>query len=484
MTEPAPSDSHAWFRGRGSPGDVLRIAFPLIVASSGHALRLFVDRVMLAHYAPASIAASMPAGLLSFTFMSVFIGIAGYAGAFVAQYTGAGQPRRTGLAVWQAIYVALAGGVVVALIGHAAPWIFRCMGHAPEVQVEQITYFQTLAPFGVAGIGLAGINGFWSGRGHTRVVMSIELLCAALNVILNTALIFGRFGAPRMGIAGAALATGLSNVAGCALALALFLRPANRAAFDTLPRRTFDGALFRRLLRFGFPNGLQFMLDLLAFNLFVMYIGRTGPIELEAANIAFSLNALAFMPIIGMGATASILVGQGVGAGDTAFAQRAVRSAFLLGVLYNAIVGTALLFFPGAILTLFARAGDSGQATTLAIAAVCLRYIAAYLVFDAACIIYSHAVKGAGDTKFTMWVGLAMSWGTLVLPCAIATRLGADNWVLWRILVIHIGIAACVFYARYRFGPWRTMRVIETPDALLPGHAEMSEIEVQASRGV
>lgn len=369
--------------GRAGIRHVLRVAFPLVMATSGHALRLFADRVMLTHYGPETIAASMPAGLTCFTFMSLFIGTAGYTNTFVAQYTGAGERKRVGLAVWQGLWVAVFGGIIVALTGLAAVPIFEWIGHTPGVQVEQVKYFRILSKLSWAGIALGTLNGFWSGRGRTRVVMVIELSCAALNVVLNYGLIFGNFGLPRLGIVGAGLATGLSSVAGLVFALTLFLRRENRREFGTWPARLFDMTLLKRLLRFGFPNGLQFVLDLIAFNLFVVFLGRISQQVLEATNIAFALNALAFLPLIGVGMTASILVGQGIGARDIGFAKRAVRSCLVVALIYSAGIGMFFLARPYAVLSVFARAGDAGQAETIRIAAVCLRFITAYLLFDA-----------------------------------------------------------------------------------------------------
>lgn len=446
--------------GRGGMRHVLRVAFPLVMATSGHALRLFADRVMLSHYGPDTIAASMPAGLTCFTFMSLFIGTAGYTNTFVAQYTGAGERKRVGLAVWQGLWVALFGGVVVALTGCLARPIFSWMGHAPIVQAEQVRYFQILTKLSWAGIALGTLNSFWSGRGKTRVVMVIELSCALLNVVLNYIMIFGKCGCPRLGIVGAGLATGLSTVVGLVVALVLFLRPENRREFGTLPHCLIDFALLRRLLRFGFPNGFQFILDLVAFNLFIVFIGRIGQQVLEAANIAFALNALAFLPIIGVGMTASILVGQGIGARDIGFARRSVKSALIVALAYSVGVGLFFVFSPHTILSLFARSGDAGQAETLRLAAVSLRFIMAYLLFDTLYIIYSHAVKGAGDTRFAMIAGITLSWTTLVLPCFLIMRYRPDVWAMWSVLVLHVVIAGVVFAARYRAGKWQSMRVI------------------------
>ncbi len=451
-------------------GRILRVALPLIAASSGHALRLFADRVMLARYSQESIAAALPAGMMCFVGMSLFIGTAGYVSTFVAQFTGAGQDRQAGRAVWQGILLSLLGGLVMLIPALIAPRLFAWAGHPIEVQAQQIVYFRVLCRFSFAGIALATLNGFWSGRGRTGTVMAIELFCALANVLLNNVLIFGRFGVPEMGIFGAGLATGLSNLLGLTVLFGLFLRRTNRIRFGAWPKRLLDPSLFRRVCRFGFPNGVQFMLDMLAFNLFVIFLGRAGSVAMEAAGIAFGLNALAFMPIVGMGMAVSVLVGQAVGGDDIPSAKTAVRQAMILSLAYNVLIGVLFLFRPEPVLALFARADDPAQAETLAMARIALRFIVAYLAFDAVYIVYSHAIKGAGDTRFAMLAGTVLSWGTLAMPSWLGARLGWSAWVLWSILVVHIVLAGILFYSRYRFGAWERMRVIEPvpPETFAP----------------
>lgn len=460
----------------GGITQVLRLAFPLIMASSGHAFRLFADRVMLAHYSQPAIAAAMPAGLTCFCLMCFFIGTAGYSGTFVAQYAGAGRPERTGLAVWQGIYIALAGSIFVGLCAPAARFIFTWMGHGPEVIEQQIIYFQVLARLSFSSILLAALNGFWSGRGKTYIVMLIELLSAGANVVLNYMLIFGHWGCPELGIEGAGLATGLSSMLGLAVGFSIFFSPGARARFGTWPRKTFDLQLFRRVMRFGSPSGIQFALDLIAFNLFVILLGRLGMVELEAANMAFAVNAMVFLPLIGLGMTVAILVGQAVGGGKPEEARRSVNSALILAFIYNAILGFSMLVFPEWILSIFSRAGDPGQCETMALATIYMRFITLYLFFDGLYIIYSHAVRGAGDTRFAMRAGLALSWGALVVPALIAQRLGAPGVVLWSILVSQVMLAGTVFFLRYRGGKWMRMRVIEENPVF--------EVEIQADRGI
>ncbi|MCE9613608.1 MAG: MATE family efflux transporter [Lentisphaerae bacterium] len=460
---------------------LLRLAMPLILASSGHAIRMLSDRIMLAHYSQDAIAAAMPAGLTCFTLMAFFIGTAGYVNTFVAQYTGAERPARVGLAVWQGLYLSLLGGILIALAGWAGPAIFAWMGHAASVQVEQVAYFKVLCWGSAPALMLSTLLTFWSGRGHTRTVMAIELTGAAANVVLNWFLIFGHGGCPRLGVVGAALATVISSLISLLIAAVLFLRPRERERFGTRPARTFDAELMRRLLRFGLPNGVQFMLDLAAFNLFIALLGRVGVVELEAANMAFSLNAVTFIPLFGLGVSVSILVGQGVGAGHLDQARRAVRSAVILALVYSAAMGALFLLATDWTLAPFARPNDPAQGAVMATAARAMRFIAAYLVFDALYIIYSHAIKGAGDTRFAMIMGLALSWGTLVLPCFVAVHLGCSVWTLWRLLVVHVMLAGVVFGLRYRAGHWSRMRVVE--DGVVPGEPPGSGTALALDRG-
>jgi len=450
------------------------------MASSGHAIRLLADRMMLAHYSQEAIAAALPGGLTCFMLMSFFMGTAGYVNTFVAQYTGAGRPERVGISIWQGLYVALFGGALIAATADftAGP-IFHLMGHAPAVRTEQIRYYTTLCRFSPAPIMLVTLLAFWSGRGRTWVVMLVELFCAVINIVLNYLLIFGRFGFPELGVVGAGIGTGVSSLLGFALAARLFLAPVNRALFGTLPRVTLDPGLLGRLLRFGAPNGFEFMLKLAAFNAFVAMLGRYGTAELEAVNMAFGLNAVAFIPIIGLGMTASIMVGQGIGAGRISTAQRAVRNTLLLAAAYVAVMALVFLCAPGMVLAGFVRQGDLPQQDVLAMAQRCLRFIAAYLLFDAVCITYSHAIKGAGDTRFAMTAGVLLAWGTLVLPCGVVLRFGGSFWTLWHIVVAHVMLAGLVYYARYRSGRWQGMKVIEEPvvPSEIPGTAAAIELD-------
>ena len=445
---------------------VLSIATPLILASAGHAINLFFDRVMLAKYSRDAVSAALPSGLTSFTISCFFLGVIGYANSFVAQYTGADAEHRVGPSIWQALWLSAVGGIFLASGYFWAEPLFRAMGHTESVQEQEVIYFQILSVFAFVPLMQSALAAFWAGRGKTMFVMINNLIVTGLNIPLNYAFIFGNWGAPELGITGAAIGTIGAALAGLLLYLIFFLLKKERRQYATWPP-VFDKDLFGRMLRYGTPSGVQLFLDLLAFNIFVIMLGWVGSsvdekmINQEASTIALSINSISFTPMIGLGQTVSVLVGQSVGAGKIADACRAVRTCRNLSLFYTGIMGLIFLFYPDPLIGLFTRSGDAGQVATMEVVRVFMRFIAALTMFDALVIVFSGAVKGAGDTKFAMYANVSLAFGLCVLPCIAAWLLDWSVNMYWLILDVYIITCALVFIFRYLQGKWKKMRVIE-----------------------
>lgn len=465
MEQPSSTRENPLTIPSGSMEDVIRIAIPLILASSSHALKLFTDRVMLSYDSPYALAASLSAGLIHFTLMTFFLGSVTYTETFVAQYIGARETSRVGIAVWQGIYLALLGGLILACGSFVAPPLFYALGDDPALRTYRIGYYRILSTQAVFQLLTATIGSFYSGRGRTWTLFAIEFLTVVVNLVGNWLLIYGNAGFPHLGIYGAGIATMFSTMLGTVVIFLLFLHPTNRIGYATWPRKTFDRSLFRRLLHFGIPNGIHLFLDLASFTLFVMLIQDAGAEVGVAATMALSFNAIAFIPMAGIGMTVTILVGQAVGARKISLAERAVTNASILVLGYTTLMVALFLLFPEMLLSIFSfhTLPTSREVQDLAI--LFLRYIAMYLFFDGLFLIYSGALKGAGDTRYVMWMTVAMSWVFFALPCLFLYRwtgpsLTTVHW-LWRFLVGNVVLMGIVFYQRYRGGKWRSMRVIE-----------------------
>jgi MATE family multidrug resistance protein len=185
--------------------------------------------------------------------------------------------------------------------------IFSLIGHSPEVQILESEYWVYLTLGGIFPVAQGAVAGFFSGRGKTYPIMWSTFAATAVNIVLNYLLIFGNLGMPEMGISGAGLSTFISGMLNFLILSILVFSNENNSKYKTRTGWKYDPALFKRLIRYGLPNGIQFFLDIAAFSLFILLIGRLGATELAAASIAFNVSMLAFMPMIGLGITASIL---------------------------------------------------------------------------------------------------------------------------------------------------------------------------------
>jgi multidrug resistance protein, MATE family len=296
-------------------------------------------------------------------------------------------------------------------------------------------------------------------------VMLVDTAAAVLNLALDYCLIFGNLGFPAWGIKGAGWATAISLWVKAIVYLLLPLQRVHRIQFGTLRGLRIDTELMRRILAYGFPSGLQMLLDVAGFTVFIMFIGRLGDLPAEATSIAFSVSTLAFMPIYGLHLGVSVLVGEHLGENRDEAAARATYTTLQVSWIYMAAISLLYVFVPGIFLRSFflqGAAGTAASASVAAMAAVLLRFVAGYNLLDATQLVFVGALKGAGDTRFLLLVS--------VLLAALLggfSYFSVEVWHLsvyqcWTLIVFWCLVAAAMYVVRFWQGKWRRMRVIET----------------------
>ena len=450
-------------RDDGGYRHVLRVALPLVLSMSSATIMSFVDRMFLGWYSTREMGAALTGGITYWTSMSLFTGTASYVSTFVAQYHGAEERSRVSVAVWQGLFFAVAAGAIVCLAGFNASFIMGLTGHAPDLVVLESAYYRILAMGAVLPLVSSALGGFYSGLGRTGLVMCAEIAANVVNFVLDYCMIFGRFGFPEWGIRGAAVATVIGAATSTVFYAAAILFGRLGREYAVLRAPHLDAGLFWRLLRYGVPNGLGWTIDAASWTFFVWMVGRIGERELQALSVTFAINHIAFLPMIGFSAATSILVGQFVGAGKIDGATRSTRSSFAVTITYMTAIGAVFVLLPGPLARLFAPQKSAADfAAVVAMATVLLRFVAFYSIFDSGNLIFSAALKGAGDTRFTMVMGLVLSAVVLVVPTYLAVEwFDAGMYTVMAFGTAYVVILAAAFYLRYRAGAWKTMRVIE-----------------------
>jgi MATE family multidrug resistance protein len=455
------------WRGPAGAGELLRLAWPFILSNGCWTLQLAFNRMLLSRTGGDQIGAATVGTMLYWTPVCLLANVAGYASIFVAQYVGAGQPHRVGPAVWQGIHFSLAAGLAfLGLVPFAGPLV-ALAGHAPELQTLEAVYFGCLGFAALPTLVTAAVNSFFAGRGDSRTVLLINGTGLAVNCILAYPFIFGRWGFPAWGIAGAALATTIGSLAAALLALGIMLRPRYNTTYQTRSGWRLDPALMGRLLRFGLPAGFLVALDYLAFAVFLLVVGRLGGVELAATSIAFTLNLIPILPVVGLSQAVAVLVGRRLGEGRPDLARRTTRTGVALAVSYTIAVAVLLCTIPEVLGGMFRTEGSTvSWGDVMQHLAVLLRFVAVYSLFDCLMYVLSAALRGAGDTRFVMAAALGLSWPVMVLPSWAAWHYGWGLYWAWTFASLYVILLSLTVLARFRQGRWLTLRVIEAAGAV------------------
>ncbi|MGL4942622.1 MAG: MATE family efflux transporter [Thermoguttaceae bacterium] len=456
--------------------DVLRVALPLIISTGSISLMTFTDRMFLLWHSHHAMSAAFQGGLCFWAMIALPHSIAAYVNTFVSQYNGSQQYRRIGPAVWQGIFFGFALQPLYWFAAPLASCLFAMFDHSPE-QIELASRYLAILCYS-AGISIAceSVASFFTGRQETAVVMNVNIGCVVFNIVLDWCLIFGACGFPAWGLEGAAWATVVSQFLRFAIFLAIALWEdyvpskqnsalprEQRDVFGLIAGMRIDWPLGKRMLWFGGASGFHVFIDAAGFTAFIMLIGGLGPREEAATVIAFTMNMLSFLPLVGTGIGVMTLVGNQIGAGRPDLAQRATMTALAIAACYCGVFAFLYAITPHVLLSGYAMFADTTAFAEIQdLTVVLLRFIAMYLFVDAIGIVFASALKGAGDTMFVMWLS-AVTMPILPIASAIGIHFaGLGLMWCWIVLTVWVWVI-CIFYvARFFGGKWKKMRVIES----------------------
>lgn len=442
---------------------ILMLAGPLVLSQMGVMIMQIVDGVFLAHYSESALAAIGPSGMSFWLICGLFTGMVGYTSTFVAQHVGARQPARVGAVLWQGIYLALAAGLCLAATALAAGPLFHWTGHAPAIRDLEIVYFRVLCWGGVSFMLSSAVSGFYAGRHDNMPLMLAHLAGGVANAVFDALLIFGLLGFPELGMAGAAWATVIGHTLQAGILGVMLFKAPFRQAFGTWRSRALCPALMLRLIRYGFPNGVRFVIEIAAWTVFLMILGRVDSEGLAASNIAWRINGMAFFPVIGLSIAVSMLVGQAQGAGRPDLSRRATHRGLLIGQVWMASMAALMVLFPDTLLRLFFSSAPTAQELAIhALSVKLLRFVAAYCLVDNFNIVFMAMLAGAGDTRWMLIVSGVLHAGFIAALLLLAW-LGAGTMLLWLAATAFVFVVAGAWILRFRSGAWEGKRVVDTP---------------------
>ncbi|MBW7906581.1 MAG: MATE family efflux transporter [Phycisphaerae bacterium] len=470
---------------------LLWLALPMIGMTLSRMLMGFIDFYMVSQLGTDAQAAIYPSALLLFTIGCVGMGLTQGVQTFVSQAEGRGEPQRAGAYVWQALYIALIAAAVSAPIALLVPRWFPFLavlgGHPPAVESLEIAFlsvtFWAIGPM----TACAGLESFYNGVRRPIIGFAAMGVSLVGNVIGNYALIFGHWGMPALGIAGAGIAT----LAAWCLRLMVLLTPLMWRGLveryrlnDWRPK----AARLGEVVHLGGPVAFQWLVDIGAWFVFTqLMIPPFGSVEMAAAGLAIQYMHLSFMPALGVGLALTTQVGNAIGAGSPETAARKVRAARRLICGYMSAMGLVFVTCGGWLAERLCFEQEAEvRAAVIASATLMLVWVAVFQFSDAVCVVYSFAARGAGDTRVPALLFALCCWGIFVpfglLLSRGAPQLGAHG--PWSMCTLYILVLGVLLWRRFHSGAWRQIRIFaDAPPAETAATAQQAAPAPAAALG-
>jgi MATE family multidrug resistance protein len=285
------------------------------------------------------------------------------------------------------------------------------------------------------------------------------------NIFVNWLLIYGNWGMPKLGVAGAAWGTNTAIFVELVIVATMIFSPAVRSRFNTFAWR-FDRIRTRELLRAGIPSGFQTAGDVFAWNIFFGgVLAAYGTAALAASIYAIQFMKLAFMPAFGLSVAVTALVARHLGEGRPDLSAARAHLGFKVAATYMLGCGVVFFFAGRSLIRMF-----SADAEVIRIGGVVLVFCALFQLFDALFIIYSGALRGVRDTFVPACVQITLCW-LMVVGGGIAVAKYARGWGVggpWAIGVVYVAILGTFLMLRFRAGRWQNPNATERGFEVVP----------------
>jgi putative MATE family efflux protein len=382
---------------------------------------------------------------------AIAIGLSIGATATVARRIGEHNPDGAARAAVQSLALGLIVSIVIALVAAPlAPKLLSIMGASPAVVANGWAFTAIMLAGNVTIMMLFMINAIFRGAGDAAIAMRVLAFANALNIILGPCFIFGLGPFPKLGIAGAAVATNIGRGAGALYAFNRLVRKGGRFEIKRHHFRV-EPAIMWRLVRLSATGTFQVLIGMASWIGLVRTISTFGTNALAGYIVGVRVIMFALLPSFGMSNAAATMVGQALGAGKPERAERAVWKAGFYNLIFLGSIGLIFVVFARQIIELFTT-----DPAVVPYGVDCLRIVACGFLFYAYGMVLTQSFNGAGDTWTPTILNLFVFWlWELPLAYVLAIVLGFGPRGVFLAITIAFSTLAIVSAIFFRRGKWK-----------------------------
>ncbi|MEO6872596.1 MAG: MATE family efflux transporter [Chthoniobacterales bacterium] len=435
------------------------LALPLAAGQLSQMLIALSDTLMVGRLGVLPLAAATFANNVLYLPFIFGLGFTTAVSIRVSQARGGGDQPAARAALRHGFYLALViGGLTMLGVWGIQPFLglFR---QEPEIVRAVPRYFLLVAASMIPALGTMAVKSHADAMNKPWVPLWILLAGAALNVFFNWVFIYGKLGAPRMGLDGSGLATLLSRIAILVVMLRWSMRA--RSVRDWVPThwfRALEWNAVRDLVRLGIPTSVQLLAEVSAFVMATLLIGTLGPAALASHQVAMTCSAMIFMVPLGVSMAMTVRMGEAWGSAQVVRLRSILASGWALVLIFTVGSAQAFLFFHHTIASWFLT-----DPSAIALTANLLLIAAAFQVSDALQVSSAGALRGLGDVKVPVAVAIVAYW-VVSIPVGwwLAFPRGLGVIGVWLGITLGLTITALTLGARV----WRMTAASGIPSTI------------------
>lgn len=414
----------------------IALATPLALANLLQMLTYAIDVIFIARLGEDPLAASTLAVSLFGLVLWALTALTGAVAPLIAEAIGAQArtPRPVRRATRMALWISVIGGVAGMAVCLLLVPLMRISGQ-DEALIPLAHEYNSIVIFSLIPMLLAGVlRNFVSALGRPVFATLITALGIVVNGVANYAFIFGNFGMPELGLAGAAIATNITAVVILAAYVAAIFADPRLARYRIFYRMwRADWKRFRDILVIGTPIAFTVMAEAGIFGTAPFLMGMFGPAQVAGHALAIQLAALAFQVPFGIGQAVTIRVGYFYGARDAVGIHRAGWAALAISMAFMSVTATAMVLAPEALLSIYVDPAAPANAAVVAFALQFLVLAAAFQLVDGIQAVAAGALRGLQDTRVPMWIAIFSYWvpgiGTAIALGFLTPLQGVGVWI-------------------------------------------------------
>lgn len=430
---------------------ILRTALPAMMEMILYMLIGIVDVAIVGRLGAAPLAAVGLGAEIFFAVVLVLEALGMGSAVLVAQAKGAGHFGAANRIAGQTVILGLLIGIIAGALGLIFTESILGLFHLePAVFSQAAAYLHITFWITPLALTFYMICTVYRGWGRTEIPMYIAVVVNIINCVGDYILVYGKFGFPHLGVAGAAWATAAAHVVGFIIATTFLLRGKGQLKIPRNLLRGLDLKVFRKIFSLGVPSLAEHFFNNFSTIISVYLLVSAGTLAFAAHQVGVTVESLSFMPGIGIAIAATALVGKSIGARNTVEAQRMARGTMEFALLIMGCFGVVFALFPYHTASLF-----TNDREIISIAGLLLRIASLEQLTIAVAAVLGGILRGAGNTRTPMIITTLATWAYRLPMLYLVIRvLHLPVQYAWVVFVSDWLLRAAVFTVIYRRRKW------------------------------